>query len=133
MRKLMSLSVLFALLASQIMSCSVSQKLNKEQNELILGKWVVESVDVGGETVAARELGGEILFEFNHDGTAFFTTPDGQTERGKFAIQSGKIFDPESPLDDPVDIVHLSRSQLVISMVEEGEMMKMTLRPGKLE
>ena len=130
MRNFRTLSLLAfaALFFSQMMSCATANKLHK-QDKLILGKWVVESVDVGGETVPAKSLGGSILFQFNRDGTAFFTTPDGQIERGRYAIHSGQIYDPDSPLDAPVDIVNLTRDELIISMVEQGEQMKMTLRP----
>ncbi|MEM1321698.1 MAG: lipocalin family protein [Bacteroidota bacterium] len=124
--KLLTIS-LFTLILG-LFSCSTVKKI-PTQNELIIGRWVVQSVNLGGQVVPASLLGGEIAFEFKSDGTAFFTTPDGQTENGRYAIQESKIVDPDSPYDEPVDIVSLSKQQLVISMMEEGELLKMTLVP----
>ncbi|MEO1515662.1 MAG: lipocalin family protein [Bacteroidota bacterium] len=120
--------IFLALLLFQ--SCKTAKTVQQlpSQKELIVGEWVVESVNVDGEQVPAALLGGDVKFLFNSDGTAHFTTPDGQTERGRYQVSGGKIFDPDSPADDPVDILLLNTSQLVISMVEQGERMEMTLR-----
>ncbi|MEL6864561.1 MAG: lipocalin family protein [Bacteroidota bacterium] len=113
-----------ALLA--LSSCSTTNKVKSNEN-LIVGKWIVQSVNVDGESVPAALLGGTILFEFRHDGTASFTTPDGKTEKGRYTIKSGQIFDPDSPADEPVDIISLTRETLVLAMQEQGEQMEMTL------
>ncbi len=122
------LNLSFLILFLGFFSCSTIKKI-PTQNELIIGKWVVKSVNIGGEVVSASLLGGEIAFEFNTDGTAFFTTPDGQTENGRYAVREGRIVDPDSPYDEPVDIVSLSKERLVIAMTEEGEKLEMTLVP----
>ncbi|MEM9921143.1 MAG: lipocalin family protein [Bacteroidota bacterium] len=127
MRNIKHISTTLVLLAAlAFQSCKTIQKI-PTQKELIVGEWLVESVNVGGELVPATLLGGDIRFSFKPDGTAHFTTPDGQTEKGRYQVREGKIFDPDSPADDPVDIVELSTSRLVISMIEEGEKMEMTL------
>ena len=94
---------------------------------MIIGKWVVQSVNVGGEIVPASLLGREIAFEFKSDGTTTFTTPSGTSEDGLYAVRQGKIYDLESPAEIPVDILELTREMLVISMIEEGERLEMTL------
>lgn len=114
---------LFILLFS---ACSTSKKA-VTQDKMIIGDWVVESVNVGGEIVPATLLGGEVKFAFHPDGTAAYSTPDGRTEYGRYSIIQGKIIDPDSPSEVPVDIVSLSREKLVISMIEQGERMEMTL------
>lgn len=108
-------------------SCSTAKRVTAPTEDLLIGKWVVKSVNVGGEIVPASLLGREIAFEFNPDGTAKFTTPSGEMENGQYTVKQGKIYDPSSPKEDPVDIITLSEEELVLGMVEEGERLEMTL------
>ena len=120
---LASTSLLVVLLLT---SCSTAKKSYAPEH-MIIGKWVVQSVNVGGEIVPASLLGREIAFEFKSDGTTTFTTPSGTSEDGLYAVRQGKIYDLESPAEIPVDILELTREMLVISMIEEGERLEMTL------
>ena len=123
-QSLLPATILFAVVL--LTSCSTAKKFHTPEN-LIIGKWVVQSVNVGGEIVPASLLGREIAFEFKSDGTTTFTTPSGTSEDGLYAVRQGKIYDLESPTEVPVDILELTREMLIISMIEEGERLEMTL------
>jgi len=123
-QSLLAATSLFTILL--LTSCSTA-KQSFTPEHMIIGKWVVQSVNVGGEIVPASLLGREIAFEFKSDGTTTFTTPSGTSEDGLYAVRKGKIYDLESPTEVPVDILELTRELLVISMIEEGERLEMTL------
>ena len=111
------------------MGNTANNKSKSNSKKLIIGEWVVESINVGQQVVPANSLGREIHFSFQSDGTTTFTGPSGVTERGRYRVENSKIYDPENPGESPVEIVSINSSQLVIAMVEDGEEMKMTLVP----
>jgi hypothetical protein len=97
--------------------------------DLIIGKWVLESASFDGQVIKAEILGGRISFEFTKDGLATFQTSEGQVERGRYQIQSNKLFDPDNPNDNPADIVSLTKDHFIMSMEEGGETVTMTFVP----
>lgn len=119
---------LFSLLLLQFFSCSTSQKLTTHE-DLIIGKWVLESASFDGQVIKAELLGGKISFEFTKEGIATFQTSEGQIERGRYQIQSNKLFDPDNLGEIPADIVSLTREQFILSMEEEGETVTMRFIP----
>lgn len=119
---------LFLLTISLFFACSTSQK-TLSQEDLIIGKWVLESASFEGQVIQAEVLGGKISFEFTREGIATFETSEGQVERGRYQIQSNQLIDPDNPAEKPADIVSLTKSQFVMSMVEEGETVVMTFVP----
>lgn len=119
---------LFSFVFMQFFSCSVSQKA-LSQEELIIGKWVLESASFEGKVVKAEVLGGKISFEFTKEGFATFQTSEGQLERGRYQIQSNKLFDPDSPEETPADIVSLTREHLIMAMEESGDRVTMRFIP----
>lgn len=121
---------LFFLTISLIFSCSTSQKMISRQ-DLIVGKWVLESASFDGQVINAELLGGKISFEFTKEGFAIFETSEGQIERGRYQIQSNKLIDPDNPEELPADIVSLTKEHFVMSMEEEGETVVMTFVPEK--
>jgi hypothetical protein len=110
------------------MTQSTSQKVVNNEN-LIVGKWVLESASFDGQVIKAEVFGGKISFEFSEDGIATFQTSEGQIERGRYQIQSNQLIDPDSPEEVPADIVLLTKQQLIMSMEEEGETVTMTFVP----
>ena len=58
---------------------------------MIIGHWVVESINIGQQIVPAVTLGREIRFSFLPDGTTTFTGPSGLTEQGRYQIKNSKI------------------------------------------
>ena len=113
-------------------TCSSSKRLSQDSpKNMIVGHWVVESINFGPKVVSANSLGREISFSFLSDGTTTFTGPSGLTEHGRYQVEDSKIYDPANPLELPVEIVSIDDTQLVISMIENGEEMKMTLVPRR--
>jgi hypothetical protein len=119
---------LFFLILLQFFSCSSSQKLSSQEN-LIIGRWVLESASFDGQVIKAEVFGGEISFEFTKEGFATFKTSEGQIERGRYQIQANKLFDPDSPDEVPADIVSLTKEHFIMSMEEEGETVTMRFVP----
>ncbi len=116
------------LIVFQFFSCSSTQKMLSPE-DLIIGKWVLESASFDGQVIKAEILGGRISFEFTKDGLATFQTSEGQVERGRYQIQSNKLFDPDNPNDNPADIVSLTKDHFIMSMEEGGETVTMTFVP----
>lgn len=112
---LAGVNLIFALSA-----CSATKGLSG-QKKLIVGTWALESASVNGTTIPATMLGGKVVFIFTKDGKATFTTPDGQSETGRYQIKGNKILDPDSPDDDPVDIISLDKKKLELKMIENGD------------
>ncbi len=112
----------------QFFACSTSQKMLSHE-DLIIGKWILESASFDGQVIKADVLGGSISFEFTKEGFATFQTSEGQVERGRYQIQSNKLFDPDSPLEIPADIVSLTKEHFIMSMEESGETVTMTFIP----
>ena len=121
-------TLLFFLSLLQFFSCSTSQKMTSHE-DLIIGKWVLESASFDGQVIKAEVLGGQISFEFTKEGFATFKTSEGQVERGRYQIQSNKLFDPDSPNEVPADIVSLTKEHFIMSMQEEGETVTMRFVP----
>ncbi len=121
-------SFLFFLTISLFVSCSTSQKIASQQ-DLIIGKWVLESASFDGQVINAELLGGKISFEFTKDGFATFETSEGSVERGRYEIQSNQLIDPDNPEEHPADIISLTKEQFIMSMEEEGETVLMTFVP----
>jgi len=113
---------------SLFFSCSTSQKA-LSQEDLIIGKWVLESASFEGQVIKADLLGGKISFEFTKEGFATFETSEGQIERGRYQIQSNHLIDPDNPSEVPAAIVSLTKQQFVMALVEEGETVTMTFVP----
>ena len=113
----------------QFYSSSMAQKMSS-QEDLIIGKWVLESASFEGKVIKAEVFGGKISFEFTKEGIATFETPEGQIERGRYEIQSNKLIDPDNPVDNPADIVSLTKEHFVMSMIEEGETVTMRFIPA---
>ncbi len=127
--KRLSRSFFLFLTLFQVIACSTTQNMSS-QKDLIIGKWVLESASFEGKVIKAEVFGGKISFEFTKEGFATFETPEGQVERGRYQIQSNKLFDPDNPAEKPADIVSLTKDQFVMSMVEEGETVTMTFVPA---
>ena len=119
---------LFFLPLSFFLSCSTPQK-TLSQEDLIIGKWVLESASFEGQVIKAEVLGGKISFEFTREGFATFKTSEGQVERGRYQIQANHLIDPDNPSEVPAAIVSLTKQQFVMAMVEEGETVTMTFVP----
>ena len=129
MRLTKKLSFLFLFVSLlQIIACSSSKSISGQQ-DLIIGKWVLESASFNGQVIDAGLLGGMISFEFDKHGIATFTTPEGHIESGRYEVKSNLLIDPDSPNEPPVDILKLTREQFVMSMKEEGEIVVMTFKP----
>ena len=120
---------LFSLTISLLFSCSTTQKI-ATQEDLIIGKWVLESASFEGQVIQAEVLGGNISFEFTKEGFATFETSEGQVERGRYQIQSNKLIDPDNPADNPAAIVSLTKEHFVMSIKESGEIVTMTFIPA---
>ena len=121
---------LFFLPLSLFFSCSAPQQVQTQsQEDLIIGKWVLESASFEGQVIQAEVLGGKISFEFTKDGIATFETSEGQIERGRYEIQANHLIDPDNPSEVPAAIVSLTKQQFVMAMVEEGETVTMTFVP----
>jgi len=112
----------------QFYACSTSQKILSHE-DLIVGKWVLESASFDGQVIKAEVLGGSISFEFTKEGIATFQTSEGQVERGRYQIQSNKLINPDSPGEIPADIVSLTKDHFIMSMEESGEIVTMTFVP----
>jgi hypothetical protein len=110
-------------------SCSTSKKITS-QEDLIIGKWVLESASFEGQVIQAEVLGGKISFEFTREGFATFETSEGQIERGRYQIQSNQLIDPDNPAENPAAIVSLTKEQFVMSIEESGEIVTMTFVPA---
>ena len=119
---------LFFFTISLIFSCSTTQKMIN-QDDLIVGKWVLESASFDGQVINAELLGGKISFEFTKEGVATFETSEWQIERGRYQIQSNHLIDPDNPEELPAEIVTLTKEQFIMSMEEEGERVVMTFVP----
>ena len=121
----LAISVLFSCATTQE---SVTQK-TASQEDLIVGKWVLESASFDGQVIQAEVLGGRISFEFTREGIATFETSEGQIESGRYEIKSNKLIDPDNPIENPAAIVLLTKEQFVMEMEEEGEIVTMTFVP----
>ena len=122
-------TLFFTVFAVQLifLSCIGSRNLPK-LNEVkdLYGDWEVSAVELSGERILASELGGKVRFSFREDGSAEYSTPNGGTRSGIYEVRDGKIFDPEHPLEKPVDIISLNKTELKLAMEEGGERMVMT-------
>ena len=98
--------------------------------ELIVGTWVLQSASYNGMEISAEKMGGEILFTFSKDGTATFITPEGETEEGRYTIESNQLIDPDSP-ENPAEIITLNRKKFVMAMEERGEKVVMNFIPNR--
>lgn len=119
---------LFFLPLSLFFSCSSTQQA-QSQEDLIIGKWVLESASFEGQVIEANLLGGKISFEFTKEGFATFETSEGQIERGRYEIQSNHLVDPDNPADNPAAIVSLTKEHFIMALIEEGETVTMTFVP----
>lgn len=113
------------------LSSCLSYKTFSTQGDKIIGTWVLQSMDVDGENIPAAFLGGKLMFEFGDDGIAHFTSPNGKTESGQYKVKQSRIIDPSSPYDEPLKIISLKPDKLVLSMIDAGEEIIITLIPEK--
>ena len=125
------LMFVFALLINISLSSCLSYKSFRTQQDKIIGTWILQSMDVDGETIPAAFLGGKLMFEFGDDGIAHFTSPDGKKESGQYEVKQSRIIDPSSPYDEPLKIISLKSDKLVLSMIDAGEKIIITLIPEK--
>lgn len=124
-----SLSVFFFVTLFQCFTFTSSAQSRELHEDLIVGKWVLESASFEGIVIKAEVLGGRIAFEFTKDGTATFQSSEGQVEKGRYQIQANQLINPDTPGQVPADIVSLTKEHFVMSMEEEGETVTMTFVP----
>jgi len=120
---LATISLIFGLSA-----CSATKGLStSKQKRLIVGTWALESASVNGTSIPADMLGGKVVFIFTKNGKATFSTPDGKSETGRYELKDNKIHDPDSPDDEPLEIISLSKKKLELRMIENGDPILMVM------
>lgn len=125
MRKLYQLVLLCGVINFLSVSGIQAQDIQYSKDQLI-GKWILKSASFNGDEVSLQDCKNCISFEFFRDGQVTLITSDGSKERGDFLLRGNKIIDPGVPEYLNVDILRLTKNDLVLEMQEEVHKVLMT-------
>lgn len=112
-----------------LFSCQTLHEV-PQQEDLIVGTWILKSASMNGQEIPADKMGGKISFVFTEDGVAVFTTPEGATEKGRYSIKENQLIDPDSP-GNPAEIITLTKDQFVMAMDGKDEKVVMNFVPER--